>query len=204
MDYCKICNKKTDKYIVKGIFGDNEPPRRVGIDLRYKTNIEVCPECGFMKLLGSDLPFTQMRYKGYPPVSIDDIKKIDTEQIINEMELPLIHSEEIKIWVEFDIFKNNLFEVDVLTDGITFDHVNYYRLVHFMLLPLEKRRLISGTFKCPFIEIAIETFEPRPWFWDGRRRFSLLHYLGVKRIPVAVLKDNLEIAENHGFKYYKD
>ena len=205
MTFCKICDKETDQFKVKATLSDYNPPKRVGIDLRYKTNLEVCPECGFVKVLGADLPFVQMLGNGYEPVTIEDIHDIDTEQILNEMEEPFIHSTEVKIWVEKEVFDNSPGQIDDLSGGITFDEDNYYRLVHFLLLAPEDRQLISGSCKCPVLKFDFGSDgEVISLFRDGRRRYSILNYLGVKRIPVAVTESDLELVSSLGFPFYSE
>lgn len=203
MSYCKICEKEVNKYKVKATLSDIEPPRRVGVDLRYKTNLEVCPGCGFVSVLGADLDFLKMLGNGYPEVSKDDLERIDVHSILEEMEPPYTHSREVKIWITKDCFRK--VQLDDLSNGITFDHANYYRLVHYLLLSREEREVITGRCKCPvieFIEISKERIIAS--FKDGRRRFSLLSHLGAKRIPVAVVDTLLEDAVREGFVFYSE
>jgi hypothetical protein len=204
MSFCKICGKETETFYVKAILSDINPPRRVGIDLRYKTNLQVCSSCGFIRLPEEGLPYLKMLDTGYPVVTEDDLKKIDVDLILNEMEIPLIHSREVKIWVERSIFKVD--QLDDLSNGITFDHAHYYRLVHYFLLKPEARKKITGNCRCPVLKFQLDDVggHPLPVFKDGRRRFSLLTHLGAKRIPVSVIDTDLEKAVELGFRFYSE
>jgi hypothetical protein len=204
MVYCKICDKITAKYKAKVILGRYDPPQRVGIDLRYKSNVEICPECGFIRLMGANHPFNRYLYDGHPPVTWEDAKKIDTEQIVNEMDMPGYHSSEVKIWIDRDktVFESFSDELDDLSKGITFDQENYSRLINFMLLSPKDRKLLGGKMRCPVFRLAPDLDKVTAYISDGRRRYSILHYLGVKRIPVAVLSKDLEAAKLVNFRYY--
>lgn len=201
MSLCKVCNKDTEKYVVKVILGDYDPPRRVGIDLRYKTNAEVCPECGVMTLLGANSNFLKMLSEGYPDVTTEQLESIDAESILDEMEVPFIDSTEEKIWVEKDIFYES--SIDDLTNGITFDKANYSRLVNFLLLDPQERQTCFGACKCPVIDFG-SSVDLKVKFRDGRRRFSILNRLGIKRIPVAAAADCLELMDQFDIPYYTE
>ena len=202
MNFCRICEKETEIFYVKATLSDVNPPRRVGFDLRYKTNLEVCSSCGFIRLPGAELPYLKMLDTGYPKVTEEEIREINVDIILDEMEIPLIHSREVKIWVEKDIFKTDL--LDDLSKGITSDHAHYYRLVHYLRLKPEDRKRITGACKCPVLKFQLDDISDHalPLFKDGRRRFSLLNYLGAKRIPVSVIDTDLEKAVELGFIFY--
>lgn len=202
MSFCKLCQKDTEKYKVKIILGEVDPPKRVGIDMRYKTNAEVCPFCGLMTVMGADLDYMKMLSNGYPAITKKDLDSIDVKSLLNEMTLPGTHSEEVKIWVEIENFHEG--ELDDLSHGITFDKDNYYRLIHFLNLDVQKRQNSFGTFKCPVIRLDIENRSGSFKIVDGRRRLSLLYYLGAKRIPVSILKKELDDinARGLGITYY--
>lgn len=196
MSLCKVCNEDIEKYKVKLIIGDLEPPRRIGIDLRYKINAEVCPDCGVMTILGSDTEYVKMLSEGYTPVTEQELQNIDVDAILDEMELPMIHSES-KIWVDEDSM--GLYQVDRIENGITFDHSNYYKLAHFLLLSPQERVRLFGKCKCPAVRIGEDN---KLAFVDGRRRFSLLTSLGANRVPVAVTDYTLEHIQTLGIPYH--
>jgi len=200
MAFCKVCNKDTKKYNAKIILSDFNPPRRVGVDLRYKTSVEVCPDCGVIVLAGAKNSYLRMLSEGYEKPSDADLKRIDIDSILDEMEPPYIHSTEKKIWVRKNIFSSS--SLDDLSGGIAFDHANYYRLVHFFLLSQDERKQVFGPCRCPVIHINPGPSGYHAFFLDGRRRFSLLSYLGADKIPVSIDKDNLEILKDSELEYH--
>ena len=89
-----------------------------------------------------------------------------------------------------------------LSNGIQNDHANYKRLIHYLLLSRKERELITGRCKCPVIAFGQDWIAPR--IKDGKRRFSVLMYLGAKRIPVGMVKKQLDLAVKYGFKYHTE
>jgi len=202
MSLCNVCHKDVKKCSAKIILGEVDPPKRVGIDMRYKTNVEICPSCGIMTVVGSSMNYMRMLSEGYPPITEEELNLINVDDLLDEMILPGTHSEEIKIWVNKECFL--IGELDDLSNGITFDQDNYFRLAHFMLLDYQERQKAFGKFACPVVNLQVRNMIGSLGVRDGRRRLSLLFHLGAKRIPVAIMRKQLNDINSRdlGITYY--
>jgi hypothetical protein len=158
--------------------GDYEKTRRFAVNGRYTINASVCTQCGIIRIYGHDDPIMDGFDSGF---AYRNFRDLNWEEIVDEMVLPGSHSEERMIFISKDEIVTR--ELDDLSKGITTDWFHYDRLVYFLGMEQDRRRIMFGACTCPVASLSDEGYI----LHDGRRRASILFELGAPTIPVATV-----------------
>jgi len=195
MTTCIVCNKDVDEYKIQISIGGFGPPHQKGDAITT-----VCPSCGVMRLVGSELDYVKGIYEKPTKEQLDSL---DVDQIINEMVLPNKYVGETLKWMDADIDDfglDSLYQLE-FSKGYN-NYGKYNRLIHFLLIDKETRKENFGSLRCPSIMIVAGAERPGLLFKEGRRRFHLLRFLGATRIPVSIDSASLLLVKDSNIELY--
>lgn len=192
MSNCIVCNNDVTEYTVQIGIGGLTPPHQKG-----DTLATVCPSCGVIRIIGSDLDYV----KGiHPEPTQEQLDSIDIDAILDEMVLPERYVGETLKWMNVvtedksvELSYNNEFENGYYSYG------KYNRLTNFLLLDANLRKTNFGALRCPTIAILPGG---SLFFKEGRKRFHLLRFLGAIRVPVSITTESLANLSDASFDLY--
>ena len=196
MAICIVCNNDTERYDVLLNVAGLYPPRD-----ELDVLVSVCPECGFMKLVGANSDHMKLLSTGYPEPTQEVIDQIDIDTVLDQAVLPNIFHGEKMVWID-PVFRNAQRESSYEKDfgsGYPFINPEYNRLIHFLIMDVPERDANYGPLQCP----AVSIYEAGDIsFQGGYHRFCLFRFLGATRIPVAMTDESEANAISAGVNIY--